>query len=157
MIKNLFRNLLSKSKGYADTAESNAIAHTEAKLNTGTFTIPVPRLNNQVVSFNYIRLFDKFTVGWAYFKANTVSGNATIYFPFADNNPFGFNIDSISGICQLDSTMIYPCSESGGNTNLWIPIPQSTMSARNVFLTIFVVGGVILNLLNALSERGCVA
>ena len=129
-IKNLFKNVLSNSKKYTDD-----------KQKTGTFTIPVPRLNNQVVTFNYVRLFDKFTVGWAYFTANTVSGGSTIYFPFADNNPFPFNIDSISGICQLGSTMIYPCSESGGNTNLWIPVSQSTMSAKNVFLTVFVVGG----------------
>jgi len=151
-VKNLFKNLLSKSKGYADIAENNAKSYTDEAHLT----------NTQNLSLNS-----------GFSLSSWGSAILTTYGKLNIITVFGFRsssaISSSKQFTKLDGEYLFAGGLLGtgsSNPNAIVRVDTSgnvyvdSMIANTNYygqLVFIKVGGVILNLLNALSERGCVA
>lgn len=136
-VKNLFKNVLAKSS----EAEQNAKDYADSLEASGTFSITIPRLNNQTITFNYVRLHNNVTIANAKFLANSVSGTSTIYLPFEDQTVLGFVPDAIWGVALVSSSNIVACNRANGNANLWIPVTQSVISGQQINVSLVIIGG----------------
>ena len=154
-IKNLFKNLSYK----IGQAQQSAKKYTDEKQKTGTFNIMCPRLSNQSIPFTYTQFGDRFLVAVAHVTANTSTDTGRLYLwldPSSPSNPpftvhYGFG-------CASCNDVEYPINSSYSNSNIWLGgLRGNVASGKKLDISLILVGGVILNLLNALSERGCFA
>lgn len=155
-LKNLFKNLLQKTK----EAEQNAKDYADGKLTSGTFTVVCPRLANQSIPFTYKMFGDNYIVAVAHVTANTSTDTGRLYLYFADPNAhtLPFEPSYGFGVASCNDTE-YPINSSYSNSNVWLGgLRGNAASGKKLDISIILVGGVtkLLTYLSSLLNRKAV-
>lgn len=133
----ILRNLIQSIKNALQEAKD----YTDSKQQTGSFTVKIPRLSNQSVTFNYVQLGDRIAIAHAEFTANSSTDTGRLYLFFEEQpNWLPFNPLQSFGACECGD-VCYAMSTSG-NRNTWIGGLTGKM-ASSKFMTcrIVLLGG----------------